>query len=255
MMTLLPLKEMPLADAGVKTHRAEGKISGTLSTMMRSTQDQLKQEVVLEVTEVSEEAEVSEAEEEATVVAIGADSMLTLEMVENIIKGRHQWFIMITDMIIEEEHLVRIDIRVLNQEVLKDMKDMKRSDNEEMLREECPLEISIQEDLLQCKWEEAHKEVKDTISSADTTNITMTITIMVTRITMADHPWKDNSAEDLAAWDPHQLGTTINHNTLTLSTESLESQEKMGDHPREEVVPMVDLIQEIWEGHHKTCMI
>ena len=90
MMTLLPLKEMPLADVGFKTHRAEGKISGPLSTMMRSTQDQPKQEAVSEVTEVSEEAEVPEEPEEATVEAIGVDSMLALEMIENTFKGRHQ---------------------------------------------------------------------------------------------------------------------------------------------------------------------
>jgi hypothetical protein len=119
--------------------------------MMRSTQDQPKQEVVSEVTEGEEEAEMPEEAEEATVLAIGVDSMLTLEMIKNTIKGRHQWFIMITDMIIEEVRLVGIDIRVLNQEVLKDMKGMKRTGNEEMVREECPLEISIQEDLHQCK--------------------------------------------------------------------------------------------------------
>ena len=108
-----------------------------------------------------------------------------------------------------------------------------------MVREECPLKNFIPEDLLQCKWMEAHKEVKDTTSSADTTKTTMTITIMVTRITMVDnHPWKDNSEEDLAAWDPQQLGTTINHNILTLSTESLETK---GDHPKEEVDPIQEI--------------
>jgi phenylpyruvate tautomerase PptA (4-oxalocrotonate tautomerase family) len=83
MMTLLPLQEMQLADVRVKIHKVEGKIS----MMMRYNQDQLKKEVALEVTEVSEEVEVSE---EATVVLIEEDSILTLEIIEKTMKGRHQ---------------------------------------------------------------------------------------------------------------------------------------------------------------------
>ena len=220
-MKHLPLKIM--LNAEVKIKRAEGKISGTLSTMMRFTQDQRR--------------EAAEEQEAATVVERGvADSMLTLEM--NTTKGRHQC-IMIPGM----KELAKIDIRDPNPEVLIDMKRIE----EEMEGEEYPLQNSaIQEDLPQCQWEEAHK-VKDTTSSADTTKTTMTITIMVTRITMADHKWID-SAEDLAEW-VHQLDTTSKVNTL-----NTESQVDL----REEVVPQedqqeVDHIPEKWEDHHKIC--
>lgn len=126
MMKHLPLKIM--LNAEVKIKRAEGKISGTLSTMMRFTQDQRR--------------EAAEEQEAATVVERGvADSMLTLEM--NTTKGRHQC-IMIPGM----KELAKIDIRDPNPEVLIDMKRIE----EEMEGEEYPLQNSaIQEDLPQCQ--------------------------------------------------------------------------------------------------------
>lgn len=72
MMNLMLLRK--ILNAEVKTKKVEGTISGTLSTMMRSTQDQ----------PIQEEAE----EQEATVVPRGVDLTLTLEM--STIKGRHQ---------------------------------------------------------------------------------------------------------------------------------------------------------------------
>ena len=72
MMNLLLFRKILNAEA--KTNIVEGTISGTLSTMMRSTQDQ----------PIQEEAE----EQEATVVARGVDLTPTLE--KSTIKGRHQ---------------------------------------------------------------------------------------------------------------------------------------------------------------------
>lgn len=79
----------------VKTKTAEGKISGTLSMMMRSTQDQPRQE----------EAEEPEATVEAREVE---DLMATLEM--NTTRGRHQPVIMDPDT--KEETMIMIDINV-----------------------------------------------------------------------------------------------------------------------------------------------
>ena len=62
----------------------------------------------------------------------------------------------------------------------------------------------------------------------------MMITIMVTRTT-THLPWID-LAEDLEARDPHQIDTTIQVSTLTLSIESNSHLYQ----PREEVVPHVD---------------
>jgi len=93
MMILMLLIKM--LNVEVKTKTAEGKISGTSSMMMRSTQDQPRQE---------------EAEElEATVAARGEeDLMATLEM--NTTRGRHQPVIMDPDT--KEETMILIDINV-----------------------------------------------------------------------------------------------------------------------------------------------
>jgi hypothetical protein len=58
---------------------------------------------------------------------------------------------MIIDMMIEEEHIVRIYImvRVLKREAMKVITNMKKIDNNheemEIMREECPLMITIKE--------------------------------------------------------------------------------------------------------------
>lgn len=123
MMILMLLIKM--LNAEVKTKTAEGKISGTLSMMMRSTQDQPRQEEAEEP-----EATVAAREEE--------DSMETLEM--NTTRGRHQPVIMDPDT--KEETMIMIDINV--PEALKDTKQ--EEIEEEVVVEEYPQSSSTQED-------------------------------------------------------------------------------------------------------------